>query len=141
MGFAASYRNLPDENACFIVLQNEGFYPSVASVGVFSILYGIPNYYIPRLAVPVDTSELKEYVGKYKLERPQNYEIGVSVKDGQLHSIATGGLEDKFYKEKKDNYFLKSYDCQFVFVRNNKGEVTGLKGYLDGQSYNYKKVD
>ena len=38
MGFAASFRNLPDENACFIVLQNEGFYPSVVSVGVFSIL-------------------------------------------------------------------------------------------------------
>ena len=140
MGFAASYRNLPDEDACFIVLQNVGFYPAVTSVGVFSILYGIPNYYIPRLAVPVDTAELKEYVGKYKLESPQDYEIAISVKDGQLHSIS-GGLEDNFYKEKKDNYFLKSYNCQFVFTRNNKGDVIGLTGYLGGQSYNYKKVD
>lgn len=140
MGFAASYRNLPDENACFIVLQNVGFYPSVTSVGVFSILYGIPNYYIPRLAVADDTEELKEYVGKYKLEGPQDYEIAISVKDGLLHSTA-GGLEDNFYKEKKDNYFLKSYDCQFVFARNNKGDVIGLTGYLGGQSYKYKKVD
>jgi CubicO group peptidase (beta-lactamase class C family) len=141
MGFAASYRNLPDENACFIVLRNESLYPSVASIGVLSILYGIPNHYIPRLAIAVDTAELKEYIGKYKLEGPQNYEISISVKDGQLHSTATGGLEDDFYKEKKDTYFLKSYDCQFVFTRNNKGEVTGLTGYLGGQSYNYKKVD
>ena len=140
MGFTASYRNLPDENACFIVLRNEGFYPSVASVGVFSILYSIPNYYIPRLAVPVDTAELKEYVGKYKLEGPQDYEIDISIKDGQLHSAA-GGFEDNFYKEKKDNYFLKSYNCQYLFTRNNKGGVNGLTGYLGGQSYNYKKVD
>lgn len=141
MGFAASYRNLPDENACFIVLRNESLYPSVASIGVFSILYGIPNHYIPRLVIPVDPAELKEYVGKYKLEGPQNYEIDLSVKDGLLHSTATGGLEDNFFKEKKDTYFLKSYDCQFVFIRNNKGKVTGFNGYLNGQSYNYKKVD
>lgn len=128
MGFAASYRNLPDENACFIVLRNEGLYPSVASIGVFSILYDIPNHYIPRLAIPVDTAELKEYVGKYKLEGSQNYEIDISIKDEQLHSTSTGGLEDNFYKEKKDSYFLKSYDCQFVFTRDNKGEVNGLKG-------------
>lgn len=141
MGFAASYRNLSDENACFIILRNEGLYPSVASVGVFSILYGIPNYYIPRIAISTDTAEVKEYVGRYKLDGTQDYEISLSIKSGLLHSTATGGLEDNFYKEKKDNYFLTSYDCQFVFIRNSKGEVTGFKGYLGGQSYNYKKVD
>ena len=140
MGFGASFRNLPDKNACFIILQNEGFYPSVVSVGGLSILYDIPNYYIPKLAVPVDTAELKAYVGKYKLEGPQDFEINISVKDGKLHSIVTGGEEDNFYKEKEDNYFLKSYDCQFVFTRNKNGAVIGLTGYLGGQSYNYKKI-
>ena len=141
MGFTASYRNLHDENVCFIILRNEGLYPSVASVGVFSILYGIPNYYIPRIAIAMDTIELKEYVGNYKLDGTQDYKINLSIKSGLLHSTATGGVEDNFYKEKKDNYFLTSYDCQFVFIRNSKGDVTGLKGYLGGQSYNYKKVN
>ena len=141
MGFTASFRNLPDENVCFIILRNESLYPSVASVGVFSILYGIPNYYIPRIAIAADTIELKEYVGSYKLDDTQNYEINLSIKSGLLHSTATGGIEDNFYKEKKDNYFLKSYDCQFVFIRNSKGEVTGFEGYLGGHSYKYKKVN
>lgn len=141
MGFTASYRDLHDENACFIILRNESLYPSVASVGVFSILYGISNYYIPRIAIATDTIELKEYVGSYKLDDTQNYEINLSIKSGLLHSLATGGLEDNFYKERKDNYFIKSYDCEFVFIRNSKGEVTGIKGYLAGKSYNYKKIN
>jgi hypothetical protein len=133
MGFTASFRNLPDQNACVIILRNEDRYPSTVSVGIFSILYDIPNYYIPRIAMPTDSLELQEYVGKYELKGPQVYEIDISINEGQLHSTVTGGEQQVFYKEKKDFYFLRAYDCQFLFTRNDKGQVTGLTGYLGGQ--------
>jgi len=141
MGFAASFRNLPDQNACFIILRNEAIYPSAVSVGGFSILYGIPNYYIPRIAVAQDPGELKQYVGKYKLMAPQVYEIEVSIKNAVLHTKVTGNLETDYYKEKKDLYFLKDYDCQLLFTRNGNGIITGLTGYLGGQAYLYKKIE
>jgi len=140
MGFSASFRYLPDQNACAVILRNEDVYPSTVSVGILSILYNIPNYYIPRLAVIVDTVELKEYVGKYKLKGPQVFEIEISIKGGQMYSVASGGTHDILYKEKKDFYFLKGYDCQFLFIRNSTGQITGLTGYLGNQSYSYEKL-
>ena len=140
MGFSASFRYLPDQNACAIILRNEDLYPSTVSVGILSILYNIPNYYVPRLAMIADTGELKEYVGKYKLKGPQVYEIEISIKGGQMHSTATGGTHDVFYKEKKDFYFLKVYNCQFLFIRNSTGQITGLTAYLGKQSFSYEKV-
>ena len=57
-----------------------------------------------------------------------------------MQSTVTGGAQEVFYKEKKDLFFLKSYDCQFLFTRNGIGQITGLTGFLGKKSFEYERA-
>jgi CubicO group peptidase (beta-lactamase class C family) len=140
-GFTSSFRILPDDNACVIILRNEDIYPSVVSVGIFSILYNIPNYYIPRFAIRSNKLDLQQYTGQYKLESPKDFQVIVSIKNGRLISTAIpGDYTDTLYEEKKNSFFVKGYNCQFVFNRNERDEIVGFNGYLGNQLFVYKKI-
>ncbi len=140
-GFTSSFRILPDDNACVIILRNEDIYPSVVSVGIFSILYNIPNYYMPRYAIRSSETDLQQFTGQYKLESPKDFQVVVSIKNGRLISTAMpGDYTDTLYEEKKDLFFVKGYNCQFIFNRNDRDAIIGFNGYLGNQLFVYKKI-
>ncbi len=140
-GFSSSFRILPDDNACVIILRNEDIYPAVVSVGIFSILYNIPNYYIPKYAIKSSVPDLQQYAGQYKLEGPKDFQVVVSIKNGRLITTASpGNYTDTLYEEKRDSFFIKAYNCQFIFKRNDRGEIIGFNGYLGNQLFVYKRL-
>jgi CubicO group peptidase (beta-lactamase class C family) len=140
-GFSSSFKLLPDDNACVIILRNEDIYPSVVSVGIFSILYNIPNYYMPKYAIKSSELDLRQYTGQYKLESPKDFQVVVSIKNDRLISTTIpGDYTDTVYEEKKNSFFVKGYNCQFIFNRNDRDEIVGFNGYLGNQLFVYKKI-
>lgn len=140
-GFSSSFRILPADSACIIILRNEDIYPSVVSTGIFSILYNIPNYYMPKYAIKSRETDLQLYTGQYKLESPKDFQVIVSIKNGRLISTAIpGDFTDTLYEEKRNSFFVKAYNCQFIFKRNDQDEITGFTGYLGNQAFVYKKI-
>jgi hypothetical protein len=139
-GFSSSFRILPNDNACFIILRNEDIYPSTVSVGIFSIMYNIPNYYMPKYAIRSNEKDLEQYTGQYKMEGPKDFQVIISIKNGRLiSSTVNGDFTDTLYEENRNSFFIKAYNCQFIFNRNDRDEIIVFNGYLGNQMFVYKR--
>ncbi|GJG85228.1 hypothetical protein tb265_04090 [Gemmatimonadetes bacterium T265] len=84
-----------------------------------------------RTAVAVSPDVLARYVGNYRLA-PQ-FTIDVTVKDGALYVHPTDQPTLRLWAESETEFFLKEVDAQITFVRDARGNATGLVLHQNGQ--------
>jgi len=110
-----------------IVLSNNGRGSSLKISNVLSaIVFGAP-YEIPkeRKAVTVASSVLDKYVGQYQVQLPPtNYTI--TNENGKLMVLEAGYPKAEMFAESETDFFLKTADIQFKFVKDSSGTVTGF---------------
>ena len=78
---------------------------------------------IARTAVKLDPQIYEPYVGKYELDGLTQLTF---TKAGDNLLLQIGESQDTLYPESDSEFFSKSADVQFTFVRNARGEVTHL---------------
>ena len=84
-----------------------------------------------KTAVTVDEKILETYAGTYAL-RP-NFDLVVTVKDGQLITQATGQGPVPILAESETKFFPAQFDAEIEFVKDDQGKVTGIVLRQGGQ--------
>jgi CubicO group peptidase (beta-lactamase class C family) len=84
-----------------------------------------------RTAVKVDEKILETYVGTYEL-RP-NFDLVVTVKDGQLVTQATGQGTVPMLAASETKFFPTQFEAEIEFVKDAQGKVTGVVLHQGGQ--------
>jgi predicted SnoaL-like aldol condensation-catalyzing enzyme len=86
---------------------------------------------IARKRVPVDASVLSSYRGHYALG--PNFDIAVTMEDGQLAAQATGQPKLMLVAESNTTFYLENADLAVEFVKDGEGKTTGLIVHQGGQ--------
>ena len=84
-----------------------------------------------RTAVTVDPKVLASYVGTYQLQ--PNFNLVVTVEDGQLITQATGQGKISLYAESETKFFPVVIEAEVEFVKDDQGRVTGLVLHQGGR--------
>jgi CubicO group peptidase (beta-lactamase class C family) len=139
-GYSSYIIRFPQDEVTVIVFDNSSSNAlSTISKNVAAILFDQP-YEIPaaQKQIRVDTAILKQYVGEYQLA--PTFTITVSLEHGQLKAQATGQPQFDLYAEKENVFFLKVVDAKVEFVKDDKGVVTEMILYQNGQEPHGKKI-
>lgn len=126
-GFITYIARFPSDRVTVIVLSNNGRGSSGKISRVLSaIVFGAP-YEIPkeRQAVTVASSVLDKYVGQYQFQYPPTTII-ITNENGKLTQQRNAEPKTEMFAESETDFFLKTEDIQFKFVKDTNGAVTGL---------------
>lgn len=126
-GFITYIARYPSERVTVIVLSNNGRGSSGKISNVLSaIVFGAP-YEIPRerRAVAVASSVLEKYVGQYRFQHPPT-SFTITNENGKLMAQRDAEPKVEMFAESETDFFLKTEDVQFTFVKDTNGAVTGL---------------
>ncbi|HRH43999.1 MAG TPA: serine hydrolase [Pyrinomonadaceae bacterium] len=140
-GFSSHIMKFPQEKATVIVLlNNDRVLAQTVAVDLSSILYG-EKYDLPkeRKEIAVDAKILDSYVGQYEVAPGLAFFIA---KEGDKLTFLPPGQPKavELFAESETDFFLKVVDAQITFVKNESGEVTGLKFQQMGRTTNAKKI-
>lgn len=139
-GFSTDIKRFPDDRVTIIVLSNNedgkaGLVARNVAFAVFGMPYKIPEE-TKTVAVPAAT--LAKYTGDYQLA--PNFVLTVTVEDGRLMAQATGQPKAEIFARAETEFFLKVVDAQISFVKDDKGNVTGLVLHQGGRDLPAKKI-
>ncbi|MBC7900627.1 MAG: serine hydrolase [Saprospiraceae bacterium] len=126
-GFINYIARFPAERVTVIVLSNNGRGSSGKISSVLSaIVFGAP-YEIPkeRKAVAVASSVLDKYAGQYRVQLPMTNFI-ITNENGKLMALRDAEPKTEMFAESETDFFLKTEDIQFKFLKDTNGGVTGL---------------
>lgn len=140
-GFISHIRRVPEDGICIVVLKNQerGGDPAKMSRDINSELDGkIVKLPVAKVAIAVDTTVFRQYVGQYQLA--PNFILTISVQDGSLYAQATGQGRIKLYAEKQDLFFPKEVDADIEFVRGANGDVEKLILHQNGRDAPAKRL-
>ena len=90
-------------------------------------------------AVVLDSSVLRDYVGKYQME--PNVILELNLKDGQLYAGLTGQPSFSIFAYAKDKLFYTVVDAQLDFERDDKGALTGMVLHQGGEDHHGTRIN
>jgi len=128
-GFKNAMWRFVDDRVTVVVLRNlsDGAPPPPTNVGhdLAAILFG-EKYEVPRAhaEVKVAAKTLDAYVGRYELE--PNVFLTIARRKTGLTVQKTGQQVIDLFAESETQFFLKLIEAQIRFVKDDKGQVTGL---------------
>lgn len=102
--------------------------------------YTLAKYEAPkeRKAISLDPKILEAYVGRYALT--PSIIITVTREGDKLYAEAPGQSKIELLAESETAFFIKEADAQLTFVKNEKGEVTGLVVRQDGRDIPAQRI-
>jgi len=106
--------------------------------------YGWTDYQpVERNVAAVDRKIYDEYAGHYQLEISPDYIVVITVEAGKLMmeiKQPVGRLKAELLPESETRFFRTDVDVQVMFVKDEKGQVTGLTVYQQGAEYRAKRL-
>jgi CubicO group peptidase (beta-lactamase class C family) len=132
-GFNTHLAYYPDDKLIVVVLGNlQGDAPGGIAHKLAAVAHGETVVLASeRKEVTVAPALLASYVGTYELSPA--FALVMTLEGGQLMTQATGQGKLPLYAESETKFFLKAVDAQVEFVKNEKGEVTGLVLHQGGR--------
>ena len=126
-GFVSYIKRIPEDETCIIILDNQPNSANTIKIAqdIADMLSG-KDVRLPkaRVAVTLDTTLLRQYVGEYQIG--PNTIFVISLEDGHLYGQATGQGKMELFAEKKDLFFIKVVDGEVEFVRDAEGKIEKL---------------
>ena len=95
----------------------------------------------PRVAVKVDPKVLDTYVGRYSVKHPSAHTLAIQRNAGALLCQAGSDFPVELFPESETVFFNNMENAEVSFVRNEKGEVTGLTATENGKTQMGKKLE
>ena len=123
-GFNTAFAYYPDDKLTVVVLANlSGQAPDSIAGNLAALAHGEKVVLSSeRKEITVSPAILEKYVGTYELM--PNFDIVMTLEDGQLMTQATGQSKFPMFAESETKFFLKVVDAEVEFFKNDKGEVT-----------------
>ncbi|MGH9819356.1 MAG: serine hydrolase, partial [Pyrinomonadaceae bacterium] len=139
-GFATDISRYPDDKVTVIVLSNIQSAPAGQISGnLAAIVFGAP-YEIPkeRKFISLDVKTLEKYVGRYQLG--PNMVISITLDDGKLMGQLGDQAKFLFSAESETELYSKDVNAQFVFTKDDSGNITGFTLKQGGAVVPAKKI-
>ena len=141
----SSFRYYPEQEVTIILLNNFGDYgQSLLQVNnaLSAIVFKKSNSLLSA-HIPINISDdiLKTYVGTYSAKGSNN-KVFITLKDHQLYaeSSSKDGIPKlPIYAESENSFFLKDFDAQLIFVKDEHNQVTKFISQGNGKSEELKK--
>lgn len=139
-GFATDISRYPDDRVTVVVLSNIQSSPSgqissnLAAI-VFGAAYEIPK---ERKFISLDAKTLESYVGEYQIGT--NITVAITLEDGKLMGQLGGQSKFLLLPESETELYSKDVNAQFVFTKDDKGNVTGFTLKQGGGNTPAKKI-
>ena len=132
-GFNTHLAYYPDDKLIVVVLGNlSGDAPGGIAHKLAAVAHGETVVLASeRKEITVAPAILANYVGTYELS--PSFALVMTLEGSQLMTQATGQHKLPLYPESETKFFLKVVDAQVDFVKNDKGEVTGLVLHQGGR--------
>jgi len=135
-GFNTSLAYYPDDKLVVAVLGNlNGGAPDQIASSLGKVALGEKVMLSSeRKEITLSTQALEKYVGTYELTFPdRSVPFVITLEEGKL--LAQLGQQRKFpiFAESETLIFYKVVDAQLEFVKNEKGEITGLVLHQNGR--------
>jgi hypothetical protein len=94
----------------------------------------------PRIAIKLDAKLLDACIGEYEFAPDTIFFTGMklTIRRNGDHLVGRSVGRDALpgdldiYPESETNFFLKIYDAQLTFIKNDKGEVTAVIHHFAG---------
>lgn len=116
-GFLSDLVYLPNEEVCVAILTNcDCEPPRDLSPKLAALTIGKPFQPTP---IQLEASALEQYVGVYENEKKEQRVI--SIENGQLHSMRTGGQKFKLMPYGPDQFFFENSFARATFEREKDG--------------------
>jgi serine-type D-Ala-D-Ala carboxypeptidase/endopeptidase len=138
-GFASMMAFDPAAAEGVVVLSN-------ASIGVDDIALHLVEASIPlseppkeRVAVKLDPAAYDRLAGRYEL-RP-DLVLTVRREGDRITTQATGQDAVEMFPESDLEYFVKAFDAQISFRRDDSGKVMGLVLHQNGRDVSARRID
>lgn len=129
-GFLSDLVYLPGEDVCVAILTNcDCEPPRDLSAKLAALTIGKP---FQPAAVPLETSALEQYVGVYENEKKEQRII--SIENGQLHSMRTGGSKFKLTPYATDQFFFEASFARIQFVREKSGDKKVIQAIVSDRT-------
>lgn len=139
-GYTSYILRFPGEELSVVVIDNASSRSPVEIAEALAAIVLGEAYEIPKekQAIILDESVLKQYVGEYQLA--PSFIITIKLENGKLLAEATGQPAVEIFAEKENFFFLKVVEARIEFVKDEKGNVTDLILYQNGQQPRGKKI-
>ncbi|MGC4044351.1 MAG: serine hydrolase domain-containing protein [Armatimonas sp.] len=122
-GFTSHIKRFPDDKVMVLVLSNNQMQDAEKiTADLAAILFGAP-YRMPRIAKTVSSADQVRFVGKYA-ESPTNV-FTVVQEQGKLF-IQNGNGKSQLFSFAPLKFFLKDNAIDIEFLKDHKGEISGL---------------
>jgi len=106
--------------------------------------YGWTDYRpVERIVAAVDRKVYDAYVGQYQLEISPDFTVAISVEAGKLMmeiKQPAGRLKAELLPESETRFFRADVNVQVTFVKDERGQVTGLIVHQQGAEYRARRI-
>ena len=96
-----------------------------------------------KVVAKVDPKVYAAYVGQYEFEFSSDYVVTVGINAGNLTTELkqpSGQTKAELLPESEIRFFRKDVDLEILFVKDEKGRVTHLTFFQEGQEFQAKKI-
>jgi CubicO group peptidase (beta-lactamase class C family) len=139
-GFTTRIARYLDDEVCVIVLINiEGIGVGDIARDLAAIIFG-EKYEIPRVRLPIeiDPRIYDSYIGEYEF-KPDSI-ITITTENNRIFAEFPGQDKFEIYPESEMIFFLKTFDAQITFIKNEQGKVTEFIWHQAGGDMPAKKI-
>lgn len=141
LGFMSSFRYYPDADVTVILLNNFGYYGQTL-LNINNALSAIVfNKWQGKVAINVDKDVLSQYVGTYDINGKDK--VLITLKKGQLYiesTAKTGIPRTPLYPRGNDTFFLKEWDVELKFAKDENNNVIKIISHENGKVIEYTKI-
>jgi CubicO group peptidase (beta-lactamase class C family) len=129
-GFLSDLLYLPKEDVCVAILTNcDCEPPRDLSARVAALAIGKP--FTPA-AIQVDGATLEQYTGVYENDKKEQRII--TVENGQLYSLRTGGSRYKIIPFDADQFYFEKSTARITFVKAATGDKKVIKAVVSDRT-------
>ena len=141
-GFRNQFIIFPDEKIAMILMfNNESFNTRRLALGIADFLFYDKLVEEPareRVEIETDTTLLRSYEGKYRM--PDGMEMSFVLAEGVFWLMLPGDEKFQLFAESGSKFFLKAFDAQCSFVKNENAEANEMIWHQGGSDYSAVRV-
>jgi hypothetical protein len=94
-----------------------------------------------RKEIKLDAKVFSAYIGKYQMVENPEFFVTISTENGLFYTQATAQPRFQIFAESDTKFFLKVVDAQITFIKEDKGKVTEMVVFQNGNEVRLKKTE
>ncbi len=142
LGFRSQFMIFPEENLLvFVLLNNEGINSRRLAMGIVDFLLidkMVEEEVAQRTEIELDSEAIKPFEGIYRL--PEGMELSFFLEKDTFWLSIPGSGTFQLFAESENEFFLKAFNAQSKFVKDDKGNVNEMIWREGGKDYTSPRV-